>query len=306
MTYKIWFENELVDRQAALVSVLSPTAQYGLNVFEGIRCYWNDDTRRLYIFRLDDHIDRLYDSMKLIGIRIRYTKEQLRDLILFTVEANTIKEDISVRLIAYVGGMGSWSSTETADILISPFPTPRRNINDLKCLSACVVNWERISDRSMPPRIKLGANYMNSRLGYLESRNKGFDTPIFLNSNGHVSEGSGACLFMLRSNKFYTPATTSSILESITRNTIMTMMEKMGILIKERDIDKTELYLADEIFLCGTAAEITPITSVDWHLIGNGSAGKKTLALLDAYHKVVTSSSEIIDVNEFQWLEVIR
>jgi len=287
---KIWFKGSIIPVEQASVSVLSPTAQFGLNVFEGIRCYAStDDKGQVYAFRLKEHFARLLDSCKLLGMASPYTASALTDLLIETVRANGYHEDVSVRLTLFVDGEGSWSSEGPVEMFIAPLVKPRINIEAPPALSACISTWERIHDNCLPPRVKTGANYVNSRYAYLEAKRHGYDYPIFLGRNGKVTEGAGACLFMVRRGVLTTPSITSSILESITRATVIRLASDLGMQVTERDIDRTELYLAEELFLCGTAVELTPITSLDGLLIGSGKPGTMTISLLRRYLGAVSN-----------------
>lgn len=288
---KIWFKGSVVDANDANVNILSPTAQFGLNVFEGIRCYWNEEKKQLYVFRLNEHLDRLNDSCKLIGIKCPYSKNQIQEYLFNIIKVNHYREDIAVRMTIFVDGEGSWSSVDPIEMFIAPIKKKRTNPKDIKGISACVSTWERISDNCLPPRIKAGANYINGRYGQLEAKRNGYDLPIFLGKNGKVTEGAGACLFMIRKGNLITPTLTSSVLESITRDTLLALAETMRLKIIERDIDRTELYLANELFLCGSAAEITPIISVDNITIGLGNPGEITIYLLRKYLEVVCNKN---------------
>lgn len=284
-SYKIWFKGEMLDKRDASISVLSPTAQFGLNVFEGIRCYWSSKDSQLYAFRLHDHLSRLVDSTKLIRMPCPFNLEQLQHFFLESIVYNKLKENIAVRMTLFIDGEGTWHSEEMPSMFISPIPT---RINELIGRRACISSWERINDNSMPPRIKCGANYISGRYAHLDARKAGFDLPIMLNDLGHVAEGAGACVFIIRNNKLITPPFSASILESITRSSIIEFSEDLGLSVIERDVGRTELYISDEVFLCGSAAEITPITSVDNIKIGLGEVGPITKLLHQRYIDIVT------------------
>lgn len=284
---KVWFKGTIVPVEEARVSVLSPTAQYGLNVFEGIRCYKGKDDQ-MFAFRLKDHFRRLSDSCKLIGICLRYQPPELQELLTQTIRANDYHEDVAVRMTFFVDTEGSWTAEGPVEMFIAPVRKARTDIASPRCVSACISTWERINDNCFPPRIKAGANYINARYGHLEARRHGYDLPIFLGRNGKISEGGGACLFMYRNGVLCTPTLTSSVLESITRSTVLQLAVDLGIKTTEREIDRTELYLADELFLCGSASELTPVTTLDSLRIGCGVAGPVTLSLLRQYLAVVS------------------
>ena len=287
----IWFKGEIVPAGEARIHVLSPTAQFGLNVFEGMRGYSDaSGNGQVSAFRLDDHLNRLLESCKLIGLTCPYTKEQLRQYLRDTVAANNYHEDISVRMTLFVDGEGSWSALDPVEMFIAPIRKARTNTASPLQLRACISTWERINDNSFPPRVKAGANYINGRYAHLEAKRHGYDVPIFLGRNGKVAEGAGACLFMVRKGVLATPAPTSSVLESTTRDTVMDLGAELGLRVVEREIDRSELYLADELFLCGSAAEITPIISLDGLPAGSGKPGEVTLNLLKRYLQVVSNA----------------
>ena len=275
---RIWLKGEILDVNDAMVNVLSPTSQFGLNVFEGIPCYWNDDEKQLYAFRLDDHYDRLIRSAKLIQFDLRYTKDDFKKALIDTVKANEYDENLSVRQTLFVDGFGSWGSEGPVEMFVAPIPRGRTSAEyNKKGLNCCITSWRRISDENLSPRIKCGANYINSRVGQREALRNGYDTCIFLNEVGKVAEGPGSCFFMIRGNQLITPRLTDSVLESITRDTVIKLaVNELGMEFVERTIDRTEVYMADEAFLCGSAMEVTPIYTVDKYTIGTGEQGPWT------------------------------
>lgn len=280
----IWYKGEILNVNDAKINILAPTAQFGLNVFEGIPCYWNDEEKQLYAFRLDDHYDRLLRSAKLIQINCPYSKDDMKKALIDVIKANEYDENLSVRQTLFVDGFGSWGSSDPTDMFVAPIPKGKTSSEyNKKGLNCCVTSWRRISDTTLSPRIKCGANYINSRAGQREALRNGYDTCIFLNDAGKVSEGPGSCFFMVVNGTLITPQLTDSVLESITRDTVIKLAKEMGISVVERSVDRTELYTCDEAFLCGSAMEITPILSIDKYLIGNGEAGMITGELHKAY-----------------------
>lgn len=280
---RIWFKGEILNVNDAMINILAPTSQFGLNVFEGIPCYWNDDVKQLYAFRLDDHYKRLFNSARLIQIDCPYTKEQMEKALIDTIKENEYQENLSVRQTLFVEGFGSWGSEGPTDMFIAPIP--KGNISkeyNKKGLNCCVTSWRRISDNNLSPRIKCGANYINSRVGQREALRNGYDTCIFLNEFGKVAEGPGSCFFMVKDNALVTPQLTDAVLESITRDTVIKLAKELNIKVVERTIDRTELYTCDEAFLCGSAMEITPIISIDKYIINSGNVGSIT----DDLHKM--------------------
>lgn len=280
----IWYKGEIVNVNDAKINILSPTAQFGLNVFEGIPCYWNDEQKQLYAFRLDDHYNRLMRSARLIQIDCPFTKEELKKAFVDVVKANEYYENLSVRQTLFVDGFGSWGSSEPVNMFVAPIPRARTSAEyNKKGLNCIVTSWRRISDTTLSPRIKCGANYINSRVGQREALRNGYDTCIFLNEAGKVAEGPGSCLFIVVNGTLVTPLLTDSVLESITRDSIIQIAKSMGIPVVERTIDRTELYTCDEAFLCGSAMELTPVLSIDKYVVGNGETGKITFDLHKAY-----------------------
>lgn len=284
---RIWLKGEILNVNDAKINVLSPTSQFGLNVFEGIPCYWNEDENQLYAFRLDDHYNRLLRSAKLLQLDCKYTKEDFTKALKDVIKANEYDENLSVRQTLFVDGFGSWGSEGPVEMFVAPIPRGRTSAEyNKKGLNCCITSWRRISDETLSPRIKCGANYINSRVGQREALRNGYDTCLFLNEVGKVAEGPGSCFFMIKDNTVITPQLTDSVLESITRDTVIQLAKHMGYKVIERSIDRTEFYTCDEAFLCGSAMEITPVLSIDRYTIGNGDTGNITknihLKYLDA------------------------
>lgn len=271
----IWFKGELVHVNDAKINILAPTSQFGLNVFEGIPCYWNEDEHQLYAFRLDDHYERLLRSARLIQIDCPFSKSDLKKAFVDVVKANEYEENLSVRQTLFVDGFGSWGSDGPTNMFVAPIPRGKTSAEyNKKGLNVCVTSWRRISENALSPRIKCGANYINSRYGQREALRNGYDTCLFLNEHGKVSEGPGSCFFMVKNGKLITPAFTDAVLESITRDTVIQLAKSLGYDVEEKTIDRTELYTADEAFLCGSAMELTPVLSIDRYELGYGEITK--------------------------------
>lgn len=280
----IWYKGEIVNVNDAKINILAPTAQFGLNVFEGIPCYWNEEERQLYAFRLDAHYDRLLRSARLMQIDCPYTREGMKKAFMDVIRANEYSENLSVRQTLFVDGFGSWGSSDPTDMFIAPIPKRKTSAEYNKMgLHCCVTSWRRISDTMLSPRIKCGANYINSRMGQREALRNGYDTCVFLNDAGKVAEGPGSCFFMVKDGVLVTPSLTDSVLESITRDSILRIAKMKGVEVIERSIDRTELYTCGEAFLCGSAMEITPLLSIDRYEIGGGTAGALTTELHRIY-----------------------
>lgn len=298
----IWIRGEVIRQSQAQVNVLSPMAQFGLNVFEGIRCYWNEEKGELHAFRLKEHLDRLMQSCRLVRLASPYSSDEIESFMKATIVANDFQADTAVRMTIFGDGQGTWSSSEPISMFIAPMAKSRTKLDKVPALKACISSWQRIHDNVMPPRAKVGANYISGRYAHLQARQDGYDLPIFLGVDGKVTEGAGACLFMLRCGQLVTPPTTSSVLESITRDTIMVLAREEGWSVVERTIDRTELYLADEVFLCGSAAEVSPIVSIDGYVLGNGQPGEKSKTLLARYLAVTSGE----DACHPEWRTVVH
>ncbi|MFA6375890.1 MAG: branched-chain amino acid transaminase [Candidatus Paceibacterota bacterium] len=282
-----WYNGKLIPIQDAKINILSPCAQFGTNIFEGIRGYWNDKQQELYCFRLDRHYKRLKESAKIMRFEMTYGDADFKDALFDVLKANQFKEDIQIRHIVFIDGSGSWYSTGPVGMFVYAKPG-NRSFGGKRGIDCCVSSWERINDASMPPRIKAGSNYQNSRMVQLEAVANGYDSAIILNKFNKVSEGPGSCIFMVRNNQLVTPPVTAGILESVTRDTIMELAEsELNIKVCEREIDRTELYVAEEVFLCGTAMEITPVLNIDKIPVGNKEPGSITNELFKTYFQIV-------------------
>ena len=286
----IWFKGELLHVSDAKINVLAPTSQFGLNVFEGIPCYWNEEMQQLFAFRLEDHYERLIRSARLIQIDCPYNKTELTKALVDVVVANEYKENLSVRQTLFIDGFGSWGADGPTEMFVAPIPRGKTSAEyNKKGLHVCVSSWKRVSENALSPRIKCGANYINSRYGQREALRNGYDTCVFLNEYGKVSEGPGSCFFMVRNNRIVTPKFTDAVLESITRDTVIRLARNLGIEVEERTIDRTELYTADEAFLCGSAMELTPLLSIDRYELGEA---KIIQNLHEAYLEVVSGKNK--------------
>ncbi len=259
---KIWLNGSLLSHEEATLPVNSAAVFYASNVFEGLRAYWNEDDGELYCFRLAEHFARFRESMKMMRFEIPYSDDDLYEAVRAVLSGNEVQEDVHMHLVGYVAGIGL-EATEPSGLYIIPRRRPRSD--DPKGLSCNISSWTRTSDNAIPIRLKSGSNYQNGRLAALQSRADGYDQPIFLNQEGHVAEGTGATFFMVRKGRLVTPPLTADILESITRSTLIDSIcpEVFGMGVEEREIARTELYVADEAFFCGSGYEITPITSID-------------------------------------------
>jgi branched-chain amino acid aminotransferase len=291
---KIWMNGRLVAQDQAVLPVNSAAVFYGTNVFEGLRAYWNADDGEVYCFRLQEHFVRLRESMKMMRFTVPYSDVDLYEAVREVLQGNEVREDIHMHLVAYVTGAGM-DATAPTGLYINPRCRGRLADGGLSC---CVSSWLRTSDNAIPIRLKCGANYQNGRLAVLQAKADGYDAPILLNQQGHVAEGTGATFFMVRKGRLVTPPVSSDILESITRTTLIEEIgPDLGLDVVEREIDRTELYVADEAFFCGSGYEITPIVSIDRFPLGDGAVGSTTRRLLTAYMNVVRG----VDTRRPEW-----
>jgi len=287
-----WQNGRIVPWDECVLHARSQGAFWGANVFEGIRGYWDGDARdgRLLLFRVADHLARLERSMRSLWMEIEYSADDLTAAVDDLIIANGWRQLVHVCVVAYFDqGPNFDPLAPTGDTGVHITATPMtRGPGYSDGVSASISSWRRISDDAMPPRIKAGANYHNSRLAHHEAVRNGYDTTLILNQRGTVAEAPGACVVMVRDGRLVTPPGTSGVLEGITVATIGELAaEELGVVLERREIDRTELYVADEVFLCGTMAELLPITSLDRLPIGSGVPGPLTKQLQDLYEQAV-------------------
>ena len=279
----VWFNGGIVPYDQARIHVQSAAMKFGAAVYEGLRGYWNADARELYVFRQDAHVARLAESMKLMRMDTPFTQAQTREAVLETLRANEFREDVHIRQSVFLEGDTAMTSTGPVGMAVAAYPFGRIK-NSEAGMRYCVSSWLRIADSAMPPRLKCIANYHNGRLAALQARADGYDGTFLLNSRGKVSETPGATMFLVRTGRPITPSITSDILESITRDSLIRLFaEAHGLTVEEREVDRTELYVAQEIFVCGSAFEVTPVVSVDRYSVGDGRVGPLTKAIQATY-----------------------
>jgi branched-chain amino acid aminotransferase len=285
----MWLDGKLVPWEEATIHASAIGWSTMAAVFEGIKAYWNDEAGQLLGFRFAEHFRRLADSLKIQRMACAWSPEELNEASLELLRANDSREDTYIRPLAYLAdtaGFGTLLENPThVGITTQPF---RSGLGTGRMATACVSSWTRISDNVISPRIKCIANYQNSRLAMIEAHQHGYDSAILLNAQGKVAEGAAACLVIVRDGIAITPSVTSGILESITRSTVLDLCQKaLGIPTQERDVDRTELYVADEVFFCGTGAEIHPVSAIDGYTIGSGQIGPVTHEIETRFHSIV-------------------
>ncbi|AEG19424.1 branched-chain-amino-acid transaminase [Methanobacterium paludis] len=296
---KIWFNGKLVDWKDANIHVLSHVVHYGSSVFEGIRCY--NTEKGPAIFRLREHVQRLINSGKIYRMDIPYGVDELSDAIIETIKANDLKE-CYIRPVAFRGykELGVFPLNCPLETVIAVWGWGQYLGEEAleQGVDVGVSTWRRMAPDTMPNMAKAGSNYMNSQLAKVESVMNGYDEAIMLDYQGLVGEGSGENVFVIKDGTIYTPPISSSLLGGITRDSIIQMARDMGLEVSEQQMPREMLYIADEAFLTGTAAEVTPIRSIDKITIGAGKRGKITKKLQDKFFEVVNAKCE----DEHGWL----
>jgi branched-chain amino acid aminotransferase len=284
-----YFEGEIVAYSEAKVGVMTHALHYGTGAFGGMRGYWNPDREQLYVFRPIDHFKRLLDSAKLLMAELDHTPESLLEITKELLRAEGLREDCYIRPLVYkadeIIGVKLHGLTDEICIYAVPFT---RYVEADEGAHVTVSGWNRIDDNAIPARGKITGAYVNSALIKSDALLAGFDEALVLNKDGHVSEGSAENIFMLRDETLITPPVTANILEGITRRTVMRLaLDELGVPVVERPIDRTEIYLCDELFMTGTAAQITAVTRVDYRPIGSGEMGPVTDQLRRLYQDIV-------------------
>ena len=290
---KIWFNGKMVPWHDAKIHVLAHVVHYGSSVFEGVRCY---NTRKgSAVFRLQDHINRLYDSAKIYRMEIPYAKEELCAATLETIRVNKLQE-CYIRPVVFrgYGSRGVNPLGCPVDTVIAVWEWGQYLGPEAleKGVSVCTASWSRVAPNTLPFLAKAGGNYLNSQLVKMEAKINGYDEGIVLGTDGMVSEGSGENIFAIKNEVIYTPSSHFSILPGITRHTVITLAEELGMRVERRAIPREFLYIADEVFFTGTAAEITPVRAIDQIPIGSGHCGPVTRRLQDAFFEVVNAEVE--------------
>ena len=258
-----FYDDKIQSESDCKINILSPTVQYGLNVFEGIRCYYDKKAKTFYALELDKHIKRLLESAQLLGISCKYSTSQIKNYFIETINKNNFKEDIAIRIVLYAPNNGSWAGNNEFKLLIAPRPYGRIFQEFDNGITTAFSSWKRLSLNAMPPSIKCGANYVNSRLAQIEATRNGYQMALFLDERGYVSEAPGSCLFIVKDNVLYTPGVDSAILDSITRKLIIRIADHLGINYKVNTLTRVEAMNADSAFLCGTSIEMVKIKSID-------------------------------------------
>lgn len=289
----VYFENRFVNEEEAKISIKTNSFHYGTAVFEGIRAYYNRENDTMYGLFFKEHYQRLLQNMRILNMEIEESVDQLVEITAELIKRNNHKEDIYIRPIAYFSDLaiGPKLIGYTAKIAIYTLPLGDY-IDTNKGIKAKVSSWIRLSDNMIPPRLKVTGAYVNSAMAKTEALLNGADEAIVLNQRGYVSEGSAENIFIVRKGKLITPPVNDDILEGITRAAIMQIAKDLSIEVVERSIARTELYIADEVFFCGTGAQISPVIEIDNKKIGNGEVGPITKKIKDIYFDAVRGKLE--------------
>ena len=299
---KIWIDGNMVDWKDANIHVLSHVVHYGTGVFEGIRAYKNENG--VAVFRLKEHVQRLFDSAKIYKIDIPYTQEEIEEAIVETVRVNDL-DGCYIRPVVFRGygelGVNPLNCPVNVVIAAWEWGSYLGEEGMANGVDIGVSSWRKPAPDTFPALAKCAANYMNSQLAKLEAIDNGYDEAIMLDYEGHVSEGSGENIFLVEGEKLFTPSMSSSNLKGITRDTIMTVARDLGYEVVEEIISRERLYSADEVFFTGTAAEVTPIRSIDHRTIGIGSRGPISEKIQSSFFEIVEAKVE----DKYGWLTYI-
>lgn len=296
-----YFRNDYVPFRDAKLSIASSPVLYGLSVYTVANALWNHQQKKLYVFRLRDHFDRLVNSAKIMDFNSfvdEWNYEDFESIVLELLKRNKIREDVLIRATVFIDEISPGTKIYGLANSLSIYLYPMGEMLARSGINVCVSSWIRTPDNAIPARAKVNGSYINAGLMKNEALQNGYDDAIALDSHGHVAECTVANLFLVRSGKLITPDTSTDILEGITRDTLLKMAKQLKIPSIERSVDRSELYIADEVFLCGSSARITPILSIDKRQVGNGQPGPMTQQLTNVYDSIQRG----LDHDGYQWL----
>ena len=287
-----YFQGSVVPLADAKIGIMTHAFNYGTAVFEGVRGNWNAEQGSLYLFRLREHMERLMQSSRILMLQPNVTVDRMCELAVEIAERSGYSEDVYLRPLVYLSGevLGVRLHNVDTDVLIFLAPFPAYLPEVARCQTS---SWRRVADTGIPARAKITGLYANSALAKTEANLNGFDEAIMLNDDGHVSEGSGENIFVIRHGKLITPAPSDNVLEGITAKSVIELAQReLGIETVERQIDRSELYIADEVFMTGTAAHLTPVVEVDRRNVGTGEIGPITRRLSDLFYDVIRGKND--------------
>lgn len=290
MNSTVYFNNEFIPEERAVLPISTHALHYGTGVFEGIRAYFNEKQNCLYVFRLAEHFERMRKNAAILSIDLPESTDKLCEITKKLVKQNFSREDLYIRPLAFKKdrAIGNFNLKKVDNGFFIYTVPLGRHFQGEKGISVMISSWERVSSKAIPPRGKITGAYANTCLAKTESASLGFDEALLVNNKGNVAEASSENIFIVKNNTIITPPITDDILEGITRNTVMTLLrDELQFTVSEQSIPEGELDEADEIFLTGTGAEITPVTSVDNKIVGNGSVGPVSQKIREIYNTLV-------------------
>ena len=287
----IWFDGKFIKEEKAKVPVTTHAIHYGTSVFEGIRAYWN--SKNLYVFRLDEHIKRFRNSGKFYAMSLNFSDGEIKKAIINLCKKNKMKKSCYIRPFYFIGEYGiNLYVTKKAPTHVAIFMFPFGDLFNKNGINTGISSWRKFSDASTPTQAKMGGNYLNSIIATQEIKKKGFDEAILLDLSGNVSEAPGENIFIVKNNELITPPISSSALKGITRDALLKMAKNLGYKTSIKKVKKSQLHDADEIFLSGTAAEVTPIIKIEKKKVGTGKIGKMTKELMEEYTNIVMNKNK--------------
>ncbi len=289
-----FFNNQFVPSDDAMINVRNNTFNYGTGIFEGIRGYWNVNHNQMYILKMKEHYKRLMQGSKFVNFDLPYTLDDYCNITVELIKKNNHRDDMYIRPLVYYTPNKISPKFIGYEAGFTIYTTPMGDYIDVsKGIRVCISSWRRVSENMIPARFKFCGTYVNSALAKTEALERGFDEALMLNMDGHIAEGSAENIFIIRDGELITPSVSDDILEGITRKGIIQICQKeLGLNVAERKIDRTEIYISDEAFLCGTGAQVSPIIEIENHKIGNGKIGHITQKIQKLYFQIVKGENE--------------
>jgi branched-chain amino acid aminotransferase len=296
----VYFDGEFKQYKDVHLGLMTHALHYGTGCFEGIRGYWSETQRQMFLVLVEPHFRRLQQSAKIVRIELKYGIQEMTEATLEILRRNRFQEDVYIRPLAFKSseeiGVRLHNLDDSFAIYTAPFGAYVDVENGIRCM---VSSWRRVDDNAAPARAKITGIYINSALAKTEAMDNGFDEAIVLTHDGHVSEGSAENIFVVREDTLITPPESDNILEGVTRKVLMKLArEDLGLPVVERSLDRSELYVADEVFLCGTGAQVSPVIDIDRRIVGDGAVGPVTKALQDLYFDICKGRVE----EKLDWL----
>ncbi|CAN5395110.1 branched-chain amino acid transaminase [soil metagenome] len=285
-TAEVFFRDSFVPFKEANVSIASSPVLYGLSIYTVFSVNWNEKDKKLYLFRMRDHYDRLINSARIMDFHSfidEWSFKKFEETMLELLRRNKIEEDALVRVTVFIDELAAGTKIHGLKNSLSAYIYPMGEILPRSGIHACVSSWQRTADNAIPSRAKVNGSYINASIMKNEALLNGYDEAIAIDQHGHVAEGTVANLFIVRGGQLITPDTSTDILEGITRSSIISLAEKLNLTCLQRAIDRSELYIADEAFMCGSSARVTPVLSIDKRQLGSGKIGPLTERLMNEY-----------------------